>query len=72
VKTVTETNADGSITTITTYGDGSSTTRTTPAPAAARRQSSGPPGLLGGLLDSRNFAQGHTLLAAQAQATTGV
>jgi hypothetical protein len=62
---VTETNADGSTTTITTYGDGSTTTSTTPP------VSKNGPGGVGGLLDGRNAAQGNTLLAAQAQNTTG-
>ena len=71
-KTVTETHADGSITTITTYADGSTTTRTTPPPANKAGPAGAPgPGRLGGLLDSRNAGQGNTLLAAQAQATTG-
>ena len=63
--TVTETNADGSTTTITTYGDGSSTTSTTPAVPKSG------PGGVGGLLDGRNAGQGNTLIAAQAQNSTG-
>jgi hypothetical protein len=68
---VTETNSDGSVTTITTYADGSTTTRTTPAPPAKAGPAGSGAGSLGGLLDSRNAAQGNTLLAVQALATTG-
>ncbi len=56
--TVTETNANGTITTITTYADGSTTTATAADPALTGQQ---------GALDTKNSGQLSTLLASQGQ-----
>jgi hypothetical protein len=61
----TETNPDGSTTTTVTYADGTTITTTTVAVPGAGPSATG-------LLDSNNAAQGITLLAAQAELTTGL
>jgi len=63
--TAATTNSDGSITTLTTYANGTTSSNTT-GPVAKTG-----PGGVGRLLDGSNAAQGNTLLAAQAQNTTG-